>query len=222
MELLLVRHGESTGNRDGVMQGARDFPLTERGREQATSLARYFVERQIGWDRAITSPLERAAETARILSDRPGVLPPESDADLREISAGTLEGLDREQIVAAHPDFLKRGVEGLGDFAAYGGESYEDMQVRVERLVERLCTTEALLETKRTLLVSHGGLLFQLAKRLVCLPVPRVMVLRFGNCTATLLRIRQRRGMFLAEIAWHLPLELTSHVDEVDGGALFR
>lgn len=36
----IVRHGESTGNRDGVLQGQRDYPLTETGRRQAAVVGR--------------------------------------------------------------------------------------------------------------------------------------------------------------------------------------
>lgn len=222
MEFLLVRHGESEGNRDGIMQGSREYSLTDLGRAQADQLARFFLDRRISWSHAFTSPLLRARATCDALVAA-GVGPAAGvDPDLREISAGSLEGLNREQIVALHPTFMSRGLEGLGDFSEYGGESYDQMQERVEQLLARHAAPERRRSDDRVLFVSHGGLLFQLAKRLVCLPVPRVMILRLGNCSATLIRMRERRGLFLGEIAWHVPLELTGPVAESDGGALFR
>jgi hypothetical protein len=58
------------------------------------------------------------------------------------------------------------------------------------------------------LCVGHGGLNFQLLKQLICEPVPRVCIVRMGNCSATLVRFRERRGTFMGEIVWHVPVEL--------------
>jgi broad specificity phosphatase PhoE len=116
---------------------------------------------------------------------------------------------------------MQRGLEGLGDFSEYGGESYDDMQRRVEQLCARIFDKHS-AAGERVLLVSHGGLLFQLAKHLICVPVPRVAILRFGNCTASLIRMRERRGLWLGELVWHLPIELFSEEKERDVGALFR
>ena len=60
--------------------------------------------------------------------------------------------------------------------------------------------------------MAHGGLNFHLVKALVCAPVPRVMSLKFGNCTATLVRMRERRGLYLGEIVFHVPVDLLGAV----------
>ena len=221
MELLLVRHGESEGNRAGRMQGHREYPLSNRGRAQAQSLGQMFVERKLEWTAAYTSPLSRARQTADILTGMAQRPAAEVDPDLIEITAGSLEGLNRSEILERHPDFMQRGLEGLGDFSEYGGESYDDMQRRVEQLCGRIFEKHS-AEGQRVLLVSHGGLLFQLAKRLICVPVPRVAILRFGNCTSSLIRMRKRRGMWLGELVWHLPIDFFTHEEERDVGALFR
>ena len=43
--LYLVRHGESTGNREGVLQGQSDYNLTETGKKQAQAVGRELYER---------------------------------------------------------------------------------------------------------------------------------------------------------------------------------
>ena len=58
------------------------------------------------------------------------------------------------------------------------------------------------------LLVGHGGINFQLLKLMICEPVPRVCIVRMGNCSATLVRLRQRRDRYIGEVAWHVPIEL--------------
>jgi broad specificity phosphatase PhoE len=58
--LLLVRHGETAANVDGLLLGHADPPLTDRGRAQGQALAAALPPP----DRVIASPLRRARETA--------------------------------------------------------------------------------------------------------------------------------------------------------------
>lgn len=207
MDILLVRHGESEGNARGELQGHADAPLTPRGREQATLLGDWLRARDLRWQAAYASPLARARETARIIAERASFLEPVLDPDLREVSVGSLEGLNRETLGTRHPTFLERAITDLGDFGEYGGETYDDVQVRVQRFLARL--SDAHRESAdRVLVVAHGGINFQLVKAAICIPVPRVCILAWGNCTTTLLRFRYRRGAFIGEVAWHLPIEL--------------
>lgn len=215
MELLVVRHGESDGNADGRLQGSIDSPLSERGKEQARRLARWLNTQRIGWDVAYSSPLSRALETARLLSELTHNPLPTIDPDLREIDAGSLEGLNRNDMEERYPDFLKRAITNLGDFGEYGGEGYDHVQKRVQRLLSRLLERHREPPT-RVLLAGHGGVNFQLVKAVISVPVPRVCILHWGNCTACLLRFRDRRGLYMGEVAWHVPLELMGG-DEGEG-----
>ncbi len=52
MELTLVRHGQSTANRDGILQGQYDAPLSELGRRQAEQVGAWFAQRGMAWDAA--------------------------------------------------------------------------------------------------------------------------------------------------------------------------
>jgi len=212
----MVRHGQSVANRDGVMQGQYDAPLSDLGRSQAAILGAWLRERGIVWDAAYTSPLSRARDTARCLTDAVGKPEATPEDDLLEVHAGSMQQKTRVELEAQHPTFFQRDITGLGDYSEFGGESYDDVQVRVQRLIGKL--TAAHREPNHTvLLVSHGGLLFQLAKALVCVPVPRVCLLRFSNCSVTRVQLRERRGSYLGEIVWHLPIELIGA--EPSGGA---
>jgi broad specificity phosphatase PhoE len=81
--LLLVRHGETAANVDGLLLGRADPPLTDRGRSQARALAAATPTPQ----RVLTSPLRRAVETAAAF----GVA---ADVDERwiELDYGELDG----------------------------------------------------------------------------------------------------------------------------------
>jgi broad specificity phosphatase PhoE len=179
MELLIVRHGESVANAQGRMQGQHDYPLSETGAQQAVLLGRWLRRAGFVFDAAYSSPLSRALATA----------------------------LTRDEISASYPGFLERAVTDLGDFSDYGGESYDDVQARVRSLLLRWQAKHR-EAAHRILAVAHGGTNFHLVKALVCEPVPRVMSLKFGNCTATLVRMRERRGHYLGEVVFHLPVDL--------------
>lgn len=207
MDIVLVRHGESEGNADGRLQGRRDSPLSARGREQAARLGAWLAAQGISWSHAYASPLARAAETASIASAVVTGPVVTLDPDLQEIDAGELSGLNRAEMIERFPAIVRRPPTSLGEFAEFGGEGYDDVQARVARFVARIVAAHR-ATGDRLLVVAHGGFNLQLVKALVCHPVPRLMLLRYGNCAATELRGRERQGQWLWEIAWHVPLEL--------------
>lgn len=231
MDILFVRHGESEANVLGRMQGHLDSPLSALGREQAQILGSWMAERRLTFDAAYCSPLLRARETAEIVCRALGRAAPLPDVDLQEIHSGDLQGLDATQIAERFPTFMQRDITTLGDFEEFGGESYAAVQARSERVLERLIARHKIpgeniseptagsrgaaagaaqpdSRPQRILVVAHGGINFQLVKALICRPVPQVAILRYGNCTSTLVRMRERRGAFIGEVRWHLPLEL--------------
>jgi broad specificity phosphatase PhoE len=212
----LVRHGQSTANRDGILQGRTDTDLSDLGRRQAAQLGVWFRERGINWHAVYCSPLRRARDTARIIVGETGAPAPIEDPDLEEVHVGEMQGKPHTLLHQEHASFYQRGIEGMGDYSEFGGESYADVQARVQRLFARISERHRAAE-QRVLLVSHGGLLFQLTKILVCSPVPRVAMLRFSNCSVTRLRFRERRGTYIGEIEWHLPIDLIG--GEPSGGA---
>lgn len=221
VELLIVRHGESTGNAAGRMQGRQDWPLSDRGRDQARALGAFLRARELTFGAVYASPLSRALETARIVAEQARAPEPVQEPDLAEIDAGRLEGLDRAGMEQHFPEFLRRDITTLGDFESFGGEGYEAVQARLARLREALEARHR-AAGDRVLLVGHGGVNFQLVKSLVCVPVPRVCILRIGNCTATMVIMRERRGIWLGEVAWHLPIELVGGASGDGTAALFR
>lgn len=207
MELLIVRHGESVANADKRMQGQSDYPLSDLGQRQATALGRFLVNARFHFDATYTSPLTRARSTALALTTALGLPEAEPTDELLEVHAGSLQGLTHAEIAQKQPGFLERGVTELGDFAEYGGESYADVQRRIRTLIARWQGRHR-SDSQRILAVAHGGTNFHLVKALVCDPVPRVLSLKFGNCSATLVRMRERRGSYLGEIVFHLPIDL--------------
>jgi probable phosphoglycerate mutase len=193
------------------MQGSTDLPLTDHGRWQARTLGGFLTSHGLTFAASYASPLKRAWETAEILRATAGVPELVPEPSLKEIHAGALEGLTFTDIVAQFPSYTDRGIAGMGDFGEFGGESYDDVQARASEVKARLVALHR-ARGERVLCVGHGGLNFQLLKLCICEPVPRVCIVRMGNCSATLVRFRERRGTYIGEIAWHVPVELMAGI----------
>jgi broad specificity phosphatase PhoE len=148
MELVLVRHGETEWSRDGKHTGTTDVPLTATGRKQAEALREILGGRTFAL--VLTSPLARAAETARLA----GFGEAEERDELREWDYGDYEGRRTVEIREERPDWT------LWRDGVPGGESSAEVAARVDRLLEELRSVEG-----GVLVFSHGHLLRVLAAR---------------------------------------------------------
>ena len=155
MRLLLVRHGETEGNKNRVLQGTED-PLTQRGRRQAEEIAAHLSGRD---DMAAlyASPHRRAFETARAIGDALGV-EPEPRPALGEIDVGRAAGYRFEAWAEAFPEeaekFRREGVA----YSWPGGESGRDLSARTEGEIDRIIEAHR-RDSGSVVLVSHGGVL---------------------------------------------------------------
>jgi len=104
MRLILVRHGESEWNRDGRILGRADIELSELGHRQAHAVAIALRRERI--KAVYCSPLKRAVETGRMISNNQGC-PLVPDPDLKELGRGSLEGMTRQEAFMAYPDLRK-------------------------------------------------------------------------------------------------------------------
>jgi len=129
--ILITRHGQTEWNTVDRMQGRRDSALTERGKEQAKTLAS--VLESYDPDRIISSPLGRAKQTSRIISEHAG-LPVEFDNRLKEVDIGSYSGLSKEDIDDQDPGFLERRAKNKWTCRWPKGESYADAAERVSGL----------------------------------------------------------------------------------------
>jgi broad specificity phosphatase PhoE len=157
-ELLLVRHGQSTANAKGIWQGQMEFPLSERGRAQA-SLAGHGLSGE-PFEGLYSSPLSRALETAEIIRDRAGfevqVVPVDG---LSERNGGILEGHTWAEQEQRNPELAKKflAIPEEERWALVGAETDEEVIARFE---EALSSIRALHPGgSRIVVVSHGGVM---------------------------------------------------------------
>src|SRR5512135_2406685 len=101
--ITLLRHGESTGNAEGRLQGQADYPLSPTGRGQAAVLARRWLAEGVRFDRIISSPLLRARQTAEIIAAALDSLPIVFNDDWLERDYGLLTGLEASEARHRYP-----------------------------------------------------------------------------------------------------------------------
>jgi probable phosphoglycerate mutase len=155
--LILVRHGESEGNRDRRFTISSEVELTEIGRQQAYEVAQR-IKTRFQPELIISSPFRRARQTSAIIAAELN-LPIEVVEDIHERDLGTLRGesYDRlRELVKQAPDFdPKQGWLWRPE----GGESFEDVRLRVTAAFDRI---RARYPEHEVIVVSHGGVMFSM------------------------------------------------------------
>ncbi|MTV82370.1 2,3-bisphosphoglycerate-dependent phosphoglycerate mutase [Secundilactobacillus folii] len=102
VKLVILRHGESQANRDGVFTGWSDVALTEKGIEQAHAAGKIISHTGIQFEHLHTSMLKRAIMTANIVLEEAGqlYLPVTKSWRLNERHYGALRGLKKAEVKA--------------------------------------------------------------------------------------------------------------------------
>jgi len=137
VELFVLRHGETTWNREGRMQGHLNAPLTELGVEQAVTQRNIMAEQDLSGFCVLSSPSGRAVETAAIALG-PLVTEITTDTDLREVGVGEWTGRLRAELIdPTEWQVTADGVLELYDMAP-GGEGLAGLEARCAQFLARL------------------------------------------------------------------------------------
>lgn len=155
--IYYVRHGQTEWNAAGRLQGHRDIPLNERGRQQALAAALVLrdllTKRQLQAQRLpfVASPLDRARQTMELLRGGLDLAPGDYGLDdrLREVAYGDWEGSTLTEARAISPEIFAARERDKWSVAPPGGESYADLTKRVRGWLATL--------TGDTVVVAHGG-----------------------------------------------------------------
>jgi broad specificity phosphatase PhoE len=140
----LFRHGQTDWNINFLLQGVTDIPMNATGIEQVRSASKA-INRD-DWDLVLTSPLGRARETAKILSEQVGFDEIVTLDLLMERSFGEAEGLSYDQ--------WKSRFSSLDEIP--GGESRTQLMQRSQLLLDTIKESHP---GKRILAISHGALI---------------------------------------------------------------
>ncbi len=158
-EMILIRHGQSTANVSGVWQGQLDFPLSEKGRLQATDAGRALKGTRISG--IYSSPLARAFETAEILAREAGfsgeIVPM---SGLAERHGGILQGHTWAEQEAHNPAFVQKFLTLPEEerWTLVGAETDEEILARFEKALSTIRSRHHTAEGS-LVVVSHGGVM---------------------------------------------------------------
>ncbi len=154
LNVLLARHAQSEWNALGRWQGQADPPLSETGTAQARAAARLAGS----FDAILSSTLQRALQTAEIVSVACGIGPVLSDERWMERNAGEFQGLTRAEIEERFPGWLDAGTRPPG---------WEDEASILARVLDVLSdVAERIGGSGDVLVITHGGVIYTLERHL--------------------------------------------------------
>lgn len=146
MKIYVVRHGQTDYNINGLFQGRKDIPLNSVGIKQAEETAQKF--KNISVDIILVSPLTRAKETAKYISNVTGIKPV-IEQDLIERNFGDMEG---------KPNREDCNIKMLLDYEKnYNICNVEPIQSLFKRVSDCLDKIIDKYMGKNVVLVTHGG-----------------------------------------------------------------
>jgi broad specificity phosphatase PhoE len=181
MPIIIVRHGETQENKNRIIQGQQPGQLTETGRRQVRDLS--LKLRKYGpFDQIISSDLERARETADLISKE---LPPckiVQEEQLRERCYGQLEG----KPVYQWKRLLVKNKRDLRALRIPDGEPYEDFELRITDVYRRLIADKP---DQNTIVVTHAGVM-----QVILVQILGRTWSDLGNCEGFRLSFTANRG----------------------------
>jgi broad specificity phosphatase PhoE len=192
--VYLVRHGEQVDAEFGLPEG----PLSERGLEQAKRIADRLST--ISFDAVFTSPLQRAIETAEVVTNRLGVEQAQPSALLMDcVPAGP-----RPDMPAVFEPF-------------YGGITEEQIQAGEAQMAD--ATAEWLApsrDDRHDLLITHNFVIAWFVREVFGAAAWRWMGINQANCGLTIIRVRTAKPPVLLthNDLGHLPPELRTGLPE--------
>ncbi len=198
--VILVRHGECEGNREGLFRGRTDFPLNETGREHARALAEAL--RPLAPSAVYSSPLVRAKETARVISER-------CDADLIlrqgfiNIALGRWENRKKADIQQEYPEEWRLWLSHPERLRMAGGETLGDVRRRAFANLDVLVKGHA---GGVFAIVSHRAVLKPLLAEVLDIGDPYFWKVHLDTASFSILRHEKERGYCLTALnqTYHL------------------
>ncbi|BHH83192.1 histidine phosphatase family protein [Desulforhopalus sp. 52FAK] len=139
IRIILVRHGETEWNRLHRFQGRTDIPLNSKGVAQARAAGLALQHEQI--TAIVSSPLQRAFDTALQIATFHKVPTVIKNAGFIEMDLGEFEGMEAKKWVKEHSEFRLRWEASPGGLSMPGGESLKKVQERVVDTLESICAS---------------------------------------------------------------------------------
>jgi len=214
MDLLLIRHAESEGNTKNIMQGRTDFSLSREGICQAEYLAKRLEDHNI--DIIYTSSLKRALDTAKIIGRYHPGIPIITKEELTEIHIGVFTGLPWSEAKKKYPNLTEECTRTRNLDCVPGAETSEEISKRVKLCVDFILSHKNTV--KRMIVISHGGFLKKLLKKLLGIPENTPLSFTLANASVSELFFNDIIRVKKVNCTFHL-LEKVRRKSETRGGS---
>ena len=190
-KLYLVRHGRTTWNDEGRVQGHVETPLSTTGLEDVRRLQGRLGA--IPFVAAYSSDLGRAVETARDIL-KAGPLQAQPDPALREVAYGEWEGKTVRELQEGYPSLQARMMSADLSFTFPGGESTEDLMRRVAPFARAIAAAHRDAEGS-VLVVGHAGSLRAFLLAVLDMPVEYFWRFRLSPASVSIVSLYPQGGV---------------------------
>lgn len=147
MDIILIRHGKSQGNKD-LEYAKDDSPLIEEGIEDLLKTKERLKD--FKYDKVYSSPLKRALQTCEVL----GIEDYNIDDRLKEMDFGIFKGMKLSEVRENHFEELDKWRKNIPSYIIPGGENRTLLYDRVVSFLE-----EKKSKDEDILLITHEGVI---------------------------------------------------------------
>lgn len=194
LTLYLTRHGETKWNVEKRLQGWKDSPLTDKGKNDASLLGNRL--QSVPLTAIYSSTSGRARQTAELVRGFRAI-PIFEDENLREIGLGDWEGKVHEEIREMAPVQFDQFWNQPERYVPSSGESFIEVQNRSFAVLERIIDTH---QSGNILVVTHAVVLKTLIARMKGLPISSLWDPPFLHGTSlTIVNVVNKTFEFIAE-----------------------
>lgn len=183
--LILVRHGQTAGNAQGLLHGHTDLALNDTGIRQAELVAEHILANFL-IESVISSPLQRAISTAGLIAGKFG-LTVDLHEGLLEMNFGDLEGISVQELLASYPDLAAKAFDPSNrDLQWPNGESRAGFHLRV---MEAFAAITASYDQRTVAIVSHNGVLGSFLAQVRGQSPDNWQSYRLANCSVSMVDV---------------------------------
>jgi len=194
MNVYFTRHGETKDNKQKILIGQKEIPLTENGKSQAIKLKKHIENSRIYFDTCYSSPLKRAIETAQIICghDKIQIVP-----EISEIDVGIASEKVCDDFLLEYPQFYHIGY--YPDLNYPGGESLNEFFKRCSTWINNTVLNIS-NQDKSYFIIGHAGCINTMMHSIFSIPLIHYQAFHFEHCLLTHIKILFEKNYIKPEI----------------------